>query len=79
MRNPRSHASTPTTSMATRTRPPTRSAVGFWLAAATYLVLLAGTNIPTPLYGHYASAFGFGPATLTAVFAVYVAALIPSL
>lgn len=32
-----------------------------------------------PFYDHYASAFGFGPATLTAVFAVYVAALVPSL
>jgi hypothetical protein len=56
-----------------------RHAGGFWLAAATYLVLLAGTNIPNPLYGHYAAAFGFGPATVTAVFAVYVAALTPSL
>ncbi|MDA8284784.1 MAG: MFS transporter [Actinomycetota bacterium] len=56
-----------------------RSAAGFWLAAGTYLVLLAGTNIATPLYGHYESAFGFGPATVTAVFAVYVGALIPSL
>lgn len=53
--------------------------LGFLLAAATYLVLLAGTNIPTPLCGHYASAFGFGRATVNAVFAVYVAALVPSL
>ena len=60
-------------------RDPARSAAGFWLAAGTYLVLLAGTNIATPLYGHYESAFGFGPATVTAVFAVYVGALIPSL
>ncbi len=58
---------------------PARSAAGFWLAAGTYLVLLAGTNIATPLYGHYESAFGFGPATVTAVFAVYVGSLIPSL
>ena len=60
-------------------RVPARSAAGFWLAAGTYLVLLAGTNIATPLYGHYESAFGFGPATVTEVFAVYVGALIPSL
>jgi MFS family permease len=79
VRSPRSHAPAPSTTVAARTRPPTRRAAGFWLAAATYLVLLAGTNIPTPLYGHYAAAFGFGPATLTAVFAVYVAALVPSL
>ena len=75
----RPHALAPTTCAAGRPRASTRSALGFWLAAATYLVLLAGTNIPTPLYGHYASAFGFGPATLTAIFAVYVAALVPSL
>ncbi len=79
MSRPRPHAPAPATSVATQARTSTRSAIGFWSAAATYLVLLAGTNIPTPLYGHYASAFGFGPATLTAVFAVYVAALVPSL
>ena len=56
-----------------------RGAFGFWAAGATYLVLLAGTNVPTPLYRTYQVSFGFGDATLTAVFAVYVAALIPSL
>lgn len=52
---------------------------GFWAGAYTYLVLLAGTNIPTPLYHGYERSFGFGPLTLTLVFAVYVGALIPSL
>ena len=79
MSRPHSHALTLAARTGGQSRASTRSAVGFWSAAATYLVLLAGTNIPTPLYGHYASAFGFGPATVTAVFAVYVAALVPSL
>jgi MFS family permease len=76
---PQPHALAPITNVASRTGKSKQSAVGFWLAAATYVVLLSGTNIPTPLYGHYASAFGFGPATVTAIFAVYVAALVPSL
>ena len=79
MSRPHTHALTLAARTGGQPRASTRSAVGFWSAAATYLVLLAGTNIPTPLYGHYASAFGFGPATVTAVFAVYVAALVPSL
>lgn len=61
----------------------TRSAPGrrwkFRAAAYTYVVLLAGTNVPTPLYAGYERAFGFSPLTVTLVFAVYVAALIPSL
>lgn len=51
----------------------------FWAAAYTYVVLLAGANVPTPLYAGYERAFGFSPLTVTLVFAVYVAALIPSL
>ncbi|MGH3165066.1 MAG: MFS transporter [Trebonia sp.] len=51
----------------------------FWAAAGTYVVLLAGTNVPTPLYAGYERRFGFSPLVVTLVFAVYVAALIPSL
>jgi MFS family permease len=61
----------------------TRAAPGrrwkFWAAACTYVVLLAGTNVPTPLYAGYERTFGFSPLVVTLVFAVYVAALIPSL
>lgn len=42
-------------------------------------VLVVGTNLPTPLYGVYERRFGFSALALTAVFAVYCAALIPSL
>ncbi|WP_430334447.1 MFS transporter [Rhodococcus sp. ACT016] len=42
-------------------------------------ILLLGTNMPTALYGVYRSEFGFSPVTQTAIFAVYAAALVPTL
>ncbi|MFB7494533.1 MFS transporter [Streptomyces sp. NPDC056161] len=47
--------------------------------AYTLLILLTGTNLPTPLYRGYAERFGFSPLFVTLVFAAYVAVLIPSL
>jgi MFS family permease len=47
--------------------------------AYTLLILLTGTNLPTPLYHGYAERFGFSPLTVTLIFAAYAAALIPSL
>lgn len=62
---------------------PTHRAPGsparFWITAYTLLLLLTGTNLPTPLYRGYEQAFGFSPLMVTLIFAVYVAALIPSL
>jgi MFS family permease len=51
----------------------------FWATAYTLFILLVGTNIPTPLYRGYEMRFGFSPLVVTLIFAVYVAALIPSL
>ncbi|WP_328462105.1 MFS transporter [Streptomyces sp. NBC_00448] len=51
----------------------------FWATAYTLLILLTGTNLPTPLYRSYATRFGFSPFVVTLIFAVYVAVLIPSL
>ncbi|WP_131741783.1 MFS transporter [Actinomadura roseirufa] len=51
----------------------------FWATAYALLVLLAGTNLPTPLYRGYAREFGFSPLVTTLIFAAYVAVLIPSL
>ncbi|WP_063711898.1 MFS transporter [Nocardia sp. BMG111209] len=51
----------------------------FWATGYTLLVLLTGTNLPTPLYHGYQQKFGFSPLTVTLIFAVYVAVLIPSL
>ncbi|RKT86944.1 Predicted arabinose efflux permease, MFS family [Saccharopolyspora antimicrobica] len=51
----------------------------FWGAAYALLVLLTGTNLPTPLYRDYEQRFGFSPLVVTLIFAAYVAVLIPSL
>ncbi len=48
-------------------------------AAYALLTLLTGTNLATPLYPGYADRFGLSPLTVTLVFAVYVAALVPAL
>jgi len=51
----------------------------FWGTAYALLILLTGTNLPTPLYRGYAARFGFSPLIVTLIFATYVAVLIPSL
>lgn len=51
----------------------------FWAVAYALLILVTGTNLPTPLYRGYEARFGFSPLVVTLIFAAYVAALIPSL
>ena len=51
----------------------------FWAVAYALLILLTGTNLPTPLYRGYEASFGFSPLVVTLIFAAYVAALVPSL
>jgi predicted MFS family arabinose efflux permease len=51
----------------------------FWGAAYALLILVTGSNLPTPLYRGYEARFGFSPLVVTLIFAAYVAALIPSL
>jgi MFS family permease len=51
----------------------------FWLVVGVQVLLFAGSNLPTPLFPLYEHRYGFGPATVTALFAVYVAPLIPTL
>ena len=46
--------------------------VGFWLVAAAFAVLMAFGTAPTPLWPLYAARDGFGPTTVTEVFAVLV-------
>ncbi|MEU1827085.1 MFS transporter [Streptomyces abikoensis] len=58
---------------------PTGSRGRFWAIAYTLLFLLTGTNVPTPLYRGFQQQFGFSPLMVTLIFAVYVAALVPSL
>jgi MFS family permease len=51
----------------------------FRATACTLLILLTGTNLPTPLYRGYEAKFSFSPLMVTLIFAAYVATLIPSL
>ena len=59
--------------------PALRAPWRFWAVAYALLILLTGTNLPTPLYRGYEASFGFSPLVVTLIFAAYVAALIPSL
>jgi hypothetical protein len=45
----------------------------------SWLVLMCGANLATPLYAVYRQRFGFSSLVLTTVFAAYAIALIPSL
>jgi MFS family permease len=44
-----------------------------------WVVLMAGVNLPTPLYAVYSQRFGFPSAILTAVFALYAFVLVAAL
>src|SRR5205807_10089274 len=46
---------------------------------ATWLVLMAGANLATPLYAVYAKTFRFSSLQLTAIFATYAFVLVPAL
>ena len=51
----------------------------FACSGFAFLVLIVGTNLPSPLYAVYAERFGFSPVVLTLVFATYAGALVPAL
>lgn len=53
--------------------------VAFVAIAATFVWFLAASSAPSPLYVVYQERFAFAESTLTAVFAVYVLALIAAL
>ncbi|NIJ10838.1 putative MFS family arabinose efflux permease [Saccharomonospora amisosensis] len=48
----------------------------FWLVAVALFLLMFAASAPSPLYVVYQRMWGFTPATLTAVFAVYVLGLL---
>jgi MFS family permease len=54
-------------------------AAAFWVVGATVAALLAASSAPSPLYPIYQQEFGFSALELTAIFAVYVLALLLSL
>ncbi|MER5744979.1 MFS transporter [Streptomyces sp. NPDC002225] len=49
---------------------------GYPAAAAVFAIGMAGTTLPTPLYGLYQQRIGFSELTVTVVFAVYAVAVI---
>ncbi|WP_254900662.1 MFS transporter [Rhodococcus sp. 1168] len=64
-----------------RTRMPRRlpHGIAFWVVGLTYLVTMATSAAPSPLYPIYQSNWGFSSTTLTVVFAVYALALLAAL
>jgi MFS family permease len=56
-----------------------RHGTGFWLIAATFLVSMAFSTVPTPLYPLYQRKDGFTTFTVTIVFAVYAVGVVTSL
>lgn len=53
-----------------------RRSAGFWLVAVSLFLLMFAASAPSPLYVVYQRMWDFTPATLTAVFAIYVIALL---
>jgi MFS family permease len=49
---------------------------GFCAVAVTLFAMMLSATLPTALYATYAHRFGFGPGTLTLIFAVYVAGIL---
>ncbi len=65
-----------------RARPRAEAVGGFGpvlVIWSSWLVLMAGANLATPLYAVYASDFGFSSLVLTSIFATYAFVLVPSL
>ena len=52
-----------------RRLPTVRHGVGFWIVAATFLLVMAYSTVPTPLYPLYQQLDGFPPFVITVVFA----------
>jgi MFS family permease len=56
-----------------------RHGAGFWLIAATFLVSMAFSTVPAPLYPIYQQQDGFTSFTVTIIFAVYAVGVVTSL
>jgi MFS family permease len=58
---------------------PARYRTGFWLVGFVFLVSMAFSAVPAPLYVLYASRDHFGPLMITVIFAAYAVGVIASL
>jgi MFS family permease len=56
-----------------------RHGAGFWLIAAVFMVSMAFSTVPTPLYPLYQRQDGFTSFTVTVIFAVYAVGVVTSL
>jgi MFS family permease len=56
-----------------------RHGAGFWLIAAAFLVVMAFSTVPTPLYSIYQQRDGFATFFITVVFAAYAVGVVVSL
>ena len=52
---------------------------GFWIVAVTFLLVMAYSTLPTPLYPIYQERDGFPPFVLTLIFASYAVGVVVSL
>lgn len=52
---------------------------GFWVVAGTFAVTMAFSAAPAPLYVQYQAEQGFGPFTVTLIFAAYAVGVLASL
>ncbi|MET0805549.1 MAG: MFS transporter [Lacisediminihabitans sp.] len=68
-----------TTERARRPRSRGAHGAGFWVIAAAFLLVMAFSTIPTPLYSLYQARDGFATFLLTVIFAVYAVGVIASL
>lgn len=55
------------------------SGTALWFTAFAFAAVMLGTTLPTPLYPHYERGFGFGPLTVTLVYAAYAVGVLAAL
>jgi hypothetical protein len=69
----------PLTNSGLGNRPRVRHAAGFWIIAVTFLLVMAYSTVPTPLYPLYQQRDGFPAFTITVIFAAYAIGVMISL
>lgn len=74
-----SHAAQRRDTPAQPSRPRSAHGVAFWLASVAFLVNMAFSAVPTPLYPLYQQRDGFSDLMITVVYAVYAVGVIASL
>jgi MFS family permease len=62
-----------------RTHSVARHATGFWVIAAAFLIMMAFSAVPTPLYALYQARDGFPTFMVTVIFAAYAVGVMLSL